>query len=213
MRIAIVLSGCGVFDGSEIHEAVACMLAVARRGGECRFFAPDVEFETIDHLAKKPDGTRRSVLVEAARLARGEIIPLAEYRAEEHDGLLFPGGFGAAKNLCTFATDGAAMRVLPDVERAIRDTHRLGKPIGALCIAPVLLAKVLGAKVTVGHDVETAAAIEKMGGKHEPSDHGRAVSDERNRVFTAPCYMLPSTVAQVADDAQAVVDAMLAGRA
>ncbi|MEJ5171138.1 MAG: hypothetical protein WHU10_09130, partial [Fimbriimonadales bacterium] len=112
MRTAIVLSGCGVFDGSEIHEAVACMLAVARRGGECAFFAPDVELETIDHLTKQPDGTRRSVLAEAARLARGEIQPLAEYRAEDHDGLLFPGGFGAAKNLCTFATEGAAMRVL-----------------------------------------------------------------------------------------------------
>ncbi|MFN3684763.1 MAG: isoprenoid biosynthesis glyoxalase ElbB [Fimbriimonadaceae bacterium] len=210
MRIAIVLSGCGVFDGSEIHEAVACMLAVSRRGGECRFFAPDVELETIDHRTKKPDGTRRSVLSEAARLARGEIRPLSDYKAEEHDGLLFPGGFGAAKNLCSFATDGAAMRVLPEVERAIRDTHRLGKPIGALCIAPVLVAKVLGAKVTVGHDADTAEAIEKMGGRHEPSDHGRAVADEPNRVFTAPCYMLPSTVAEIADDAQAVVNAMLA---
>ncbi|MCX7623723.1 MAG: hypothetical protein N2Z82_08250, partial [Thermomicrobium sp.] len=106
----------------------------------------------------------------------------------------------------------AAMRVQPDVERAIRETHLAGKPIGALCIAPVLVAKVLGAKVTVGTDEQVAAAIEAMGGRHEPSGHGTVVADEEKRVFTAPCYMLPSTVAEIADDAQAVVDAMLASR-
>lgn len=212
MRIAIVLSGCGVFDGSEIHEAVACMLAVSKRGGSCAFFAPDVEFETVNHLTKKPDGTRRNALQESARLARGEIRDLSEYRAEEADGLLFPGGFGAAKNLCTFATDGASMRVHPEVERAILETHQAGKPIGALCIAPVLLAKVLGANVTVGNDAQVAAAIEAMGGRHQVSGHSTAVADEERRVYTAPCYMLPSTVAEIAADAQAVVDAMLAGK-
>lgn len=210
-KIAVVLSGCGVFDGSEIHEATLTLLAIKRLGAEYAIFAPDMpQAKVVNHATSQAVAETRNVLVESARIARGSVAPLSAYDASQFDGLVFPGGFGAALNLCTWAVDGPNCTVHPDVERAIRTTRGAGKPIGALCIAPVLLAKLIpGVKVTIGKDPGTAQAVESAGAKHVESDHCQVVSDLENKVFTGPCYMLDADITQIADGAQAVVQAML----
>ncbi|MGE5545898.1 MAG: isoprenoid biosynthesis glyoxalase ElbB [Solirubrobacterales bacterium] len=209
---AVVLSGCGVYDGSEIHEAVLTLLAIDRQGGAYQCFAPDIaQSDVVNHATHAPMDESRNVLVESARIARGRIKPLSAFDAAQFDVLIFPGGFGAAKNLSTFAADGAECRVNADVERAVRDMAAAGKPIGALCIAPTLVARILGdVELTIGSDAGTAAAIEQMGGKHVEAGHGQVVIDRARRVVTSPCYMLDSSIAQVADGADAAVRALMA---
>ena len=211
-KIAVVLSGCGVFDGSEIHEAVMTLLAIDRLGATYRCFAPDVaQVQVINHLTgKEATGETRNVLVESARIARGDIADLATYDAAAFDGIVLPGGHGAAKNLSTFAFDGPGCTVNSQVERAIRDTRAAGKPIGALCIAPAIMAKVLsGVELTIGNDPGTAAALEKLGARHRAAGRGEAVVDREAKLVTTPCYMLESTIADIATGAEAVVAGML----
>jgi len=211
MKAAIVLAGCGVRDGAEIHEAVMTMYAIDKNGGTYRIFAPNVaQHHVINHITGEEMKESRNVLTEAARIARGKISPLTEYRAEEFDALIFPGGFGVAKNLCTYAFDGADCHVDRVVEQAIRSTHRAHKPIGALCISPVLIARVLGdVTVTVGNDKKTVADIVKLGGKHEERRHGEVTVDMKNLIVTAPCYMLDATVSEIARDAEAVIKTIM----
>ncbi|CAA7620034.1 isoprenoid biosynthesis glyoxalase ElbB [Magnetospirillum sp. UT-4] len=208
---AVILSGCGVHDGSEIHEAVLALLAIDRAGAAYQCFAPDIaQHDVVNHLTGQPMAESRNALVESARIARGRIKPLAALDAAGFDGLLLPGGFGAAKTLSTFAADGGDCRVEPEVERAIRAMHAAGKPIGALCIAPAVLARVLpGAELTIGSDAGTAAAIEQMGGRHRTAGHGEVVVDRAARVATSPCYMLDASIGQIAEGAAAVVAAMM----
>ncbi|MDP2653986.1 MAG: isoprenoid biosynthesis glyoxalase ElbB [Candidatus Omnitrophota bacterium] len=210
-RMAVVLSGCGVKDGSEIHEAVLSLLAVVRAGGAYQCFAPDiVQPGVVNHLSGEAMKETRRVLVEAARIARGKIKPLSEFRESEFDGLLLPGGYGASMNLCSFGTDGPGCSVNPDVEKAVKAMHRAGKPVGALCIAPVILAKVLnGVQLTVGRAPDVDAALVKMGAVPKPADCSQVVVDERNKVVTAPCYMFDADIGQVADGARNAVDAMV----
>jgi len=207
MKAAVVLAGCGVMDGAEIHEAVMTLYAIDKNGGSYQIFAPNVaQHHVINHITGEVMKESRNVLIEAARIARGKIKALTEYRAEEFDALIFPGGFGVAKNLCTYAFDGPDCQVDRVVEQAIRTTHRAGKPIGALCISPVLIAKVLGdVTVTIGSDSGTAADIGKLGGKHENRQHGEVTVDRENLIVTAPCYMLNASISEIADDAEAVV--------
>ncbi|MFW5755526.1 MAG: isoprenoid biosynthesis glyoxalase ElbB [Tangfeifania sp.] len=207
-KIAVVLAGNGVYDGAEIHESTLTLLAIARKGAKYQCFAPDVEqAHVVNHITGEEMDEKRNVLVEAARIARGDIKPLSEYKAEDYDAIVFPGGFGAAKNLCTFAFDGVDCKVNPDVEAAVRSTVVAEKPVGALCISPVILTKILGdVKVTIGQDEGTAQAVEKMGGVHENTTHGEIVIDEKYKVITTPCYMLDSTIDQIADGAERVVD-------
>ena len=191
-RVAVVLSGCGVMDGTEIHEAVSVLVHLSRAGAACVCFAPDRDqMHVIDHLAGKPvEGERRNVLRESARIARGEIRALGELRAGDFDAVVFPGGFGAAKNLCDFAVEGDACVVDPEVERVIKEFHGAGKPVGMCCIAPVIAARVLpGCTVTIGSDAGTAAAIERMGGVHAERPVTEACVDETMNVVTAPAYM------------------------
>lgn len=210
MKAAVVLAGCGVYDGAEIHEAVMTLYAIDRNGWSCQVFAPNVsQHHVINHLTGEEMKESRNVLTEAARIARGKIKALTEYRAEEFDALIFPGGFGVAKNLCTYAFDGPDCKVDRVVEKAIRETHKAGKPIGALCISPVLIARVLGdVTVTIGNDPDTAADILKLGGRHENRRHGEVTVDRKNMVVTAPCYMLNATISEIALDAEAVVKAL-----
>ena len=207
MKAAVVLAGCGVMDGAEIHEAVMTLYAIDKNGGSYQVFAPNVaQHHVINHITGETMKESRNVLTEAARIARGNIKALTEYRAEDFDALIFPGGFGVAKNLCTYAFDGLDCQVDRVVEQAIRTTHRAGKPIGALCISPVLIAKVLGdVTVTIGSDSGTAADIGKLGGKHENRQHGEVTVDRENLIVTAPCYMLNASISEIADDAEAVV--------
>lgn len=206
-RFAVVLSGCGVYDGAEIHEAVMTLLAIDRAGATYQCFAPDVaQMHVVNHLTGQPTGESRNVLVEAARIARGAIKPLSAFDAAQFDALVFPGGFGAAKNLCSFAVDGPDCTVNPDVERAIKSMHAAGKPIGALCIAPAIVARVLGGvELTIGSDAGTAAALEKMGAHHVARGHAELAVDSAAKVVTTPCYMLDASIGQIADGAQAVV--------
>ncbi len=206
-KIAVVLAGNGVYDGAEIHEATLTLLAIAKQGAKYQCFAPDInQAHVVNHLTGEEMHEIRNVLVEAARIARGNIKPLTDYKTSDYDAIIFPGGFGAAKNLCTFAFEGIDCIVIPEVEKAIKDTVKAGNPIGALCISPVLIAKVLGdVKVTIGDEEGPSGAIEAFGGTHIKTTHGEIVFDEKNKVITTPCYMLDATIDQIATSAENVV--------
>jgi len=193
-RVGVVLSGCGVYDGSEIHEAVSILVALDKRGAQIICMAPNVQFEATSHLSKIPSGQKRNALEESARIARGHIHDIASVRADQLDALVFPGGFGAAKNLSTFATDGPECKVNPEVERLVGEMVKAKKPIGLACIAPVLAARVLGKlglkpKVTIGTDKGTADAIKAMRAEHCNTGPTDICVDEANRLVTTPCYM------------------------
>ena len=189
---AVVLSGCGVYDGSEIGEAMMTLLAIEEAGCAYQMFAPDKkQMHVVNHLTGQPMAEERNVLTESARKT---------YDPAAFDGLLFPGGFGAAKNLSSFALDGASMTVDADVESAIRKTMAAGKPIGAMCIAPVILGRLIpGVEVTVGHDKGTDEALKAMGACPVDVFGPEVVYDRKNNVYTTPCYMLPdATIGVVA---------------
>jgi enhancing lycopene biosynthesis protein 2 len=210
-KFAVVLSGCGFQDGSEIHESVLSLYAIVRRGAEYTCFAPDIEQRrVVNHYTGETSGEKRGVLAESARIARGEIFSLAELDCKRFDILLFPGGFGAALNLCTFGVHGPSCRVNAEVETAVREFHKAGKPIGALCIAPVILAKVLGAgKVTAGQSEDVNRALAAMGAEFRNTGPGEVVVDEDNKLVTSPCYMLESAIDQIARGADNAVKALL----
>lgn len=210
-NIAVVLAGNGVYDGAEIHEATLTLLAIAQQGAAYQCFAPDVEqAHVVNHITGEVMPEKRNVMIEAARIARGNIKALSEYKAADYDAIVFPGGFGAAKNLCTFAFDGPDCKVNADVEKAIKDTVAAKKPVGSLCISPAILAKVLGdVKVTIGQDKGTAEAIESLGATHVITNHGEIVVDEKYKVITTPCYMLDANISQIADGATNVIAKIL----
>jgi len=210
-KFAIVLAGCGVYDGAEIHEAVMTMLAVNINGGEYELFAPDIEqHHVVNHLTGKEMKETRNVLTEAARIARGKINPLPTLDPEKFDAVVLPGGFGVAKNLCTFAFDGAACKVNNDLENILLRFHSMAKPIGAMCISPVILARIFkNSKLTIGNDSGTAAAVEKMGALHTITTHCEVVSDLPNKIFTTPCYMLDASVVQIFEGTNNLIREMM----
>ena len=210
-KIAVVLSGCGVYDGAEIHEAVLTMYAIASKGAVYEVFAPDIDqHHVVNHLTGTEMDESRNVLIESARIARGKIKALSEFSGKEFDAILFPGGFGAAKNLSTFAFDGSNCQVNGDVEAAIKEMISLGKPVGALCISPVILARILGdVELTIGDDTGTIQAIEEMGATHKAATHGEVVVDLQHKIVTTPCYMLDATITQIEEGARNVVNTML----
>jgi enhancing lycopene biosynthesis protein 2 len=192
-RVGVVLSGCGFLDGTEIHEAVSILIALDRRGADVVCLAPDADqMHVVNHLDKQPARETRSVLAESARIARGKVRDVARVKADELDALVFPGGFGAAKNLSTFATDGADCSVHEQVARLTTEMHKAKKPIGLACIAPVIVAKLLGNKgptLTIGCDPGTAEAIERMGAHHQNVAPTEICVDAEHRLVTTPCYM------------------------
>lgn len=192
-KIAIVLSGCGYLDGSEITEAVSTLIGVSQAGAQYQCFAPENHFTPVDHVSGEASkDPQRIPLTEAARIARGNIKPLAELLAKDFDAVIFPGGFGAAKVLSTWASEGAKAAVLPNVQRVIEDFHKADKPIGAICIAPNLLALTLGKKgptLTIGNDKETAQEIQKTGARHEECSVRDYVTDREHKIVTTPAYM------------------------
>lgn len=210
-KIAVVLSGCGVYDGAEIHEAVLTMFAIASNGAVYEVFAPDIDqHHVVNHLTGTDMDETRNVLIESARIARGKIKALSEFSAKEFDAIIFPGGFGAAKNLSTFALDGSNCQVDSDVEAAIKEMISLGKPVGALCISPVILAKILGdVELTIGDDAGTIQAIEEMGATHKATTHGEVVVDQQHKIVTTPCYMLDARITQIEEGARNVVKTIL----
>ncbi len=210
-KFAVVLSGCGVYDGSEIHEATLTLVAIKKQGADYQVFAPDIwQHHVINHLTGEEMAEKRNVLIESARIARGEIKPLTDYNPADFDALVLPGGFGAAKNLSSFAFDGDKMQVNELVAEKIKATAAAGKLIGALCIAPVIIAKILqGSELTIGNDAGTAQAIKAMGGNHFDAPSGAVVVDEKHKVFTTPCYMLDGNIAQVAASCENVIKTMM----
>ncbi len=210
-KFAVILAGSGVFDGSEIHEVTLTLLAIQQAGGEYHCFAPDVwQHHVLDHITGKEMDEKRNVLVESARIARGKVQNLKEFKAADFDVLMIPGGFGVAKNLCDFAFKGSDCSVNPDVAHAIKAMHQAGKPIGALCISPVLVSKVLGdVKLTLGQDEAAIKHLEKMGSHHIKTTHGEVIIDEGNKVFTTPCYMLDANIVQIWEGASNIVKAIL----
>lgn len=212
-KIGVVLSGCGVRDGSEIHEAVLTLLVIDRNGAEAVCMAPDMEVPEVNHLAMQETGAKRNVLAESARIARGNIRNIRDVKAEDLDAVIFPGGFGAAKNLCDFAAKGAAATVQPDVARLVRDMAKAKKPIGAICIAPALIAAILGKEcapsLTIGNDAGTAAAINQTGSIHVECPVTDFVVDRANKVVSTPAYMLATRISETAEGIEKTVKAVL----
>lgn len=210
-RFAVILAGCGVFDGAEIHEATLTLLAIAKAGGSYECFAPDKEqTQVVNHVTGKPTNEQRNVLVESARITRGKIKPLNLYEPENFDAVIFPGGFGVAKNLSSLAFEGSDCTVDPEVELAVIASVEALIPIGAMCIAPVLIAKILpGANVTIGKEPETIKIIERMGGKHHVTNHSEVIVDKKYKLVTSPCYMLDAHILQIADGTQNVVNELI----
>jgi len=213
-RVGVILSGCGVYDGSEIHEAVITMLALDRAGAEMVICAPDMpQMHVVNHLTGDvAGGETRNVLVESARIARGAIKDIAQVSADDMDALILPGGFGAAKNLCGFAVKGADCEVHPEVARLVRDVHTQGKPVAAVCIAPALVAKVLGdesPELTIGTDAGTAGALESMGAKHVSCPVREFVVDRERKLITTPAYMLAQNMSEAAEGIEKTVRELL----
>ncbi len=199
-KVAVILSGCGVFDGSEIHEATLTLLALAKNKVDYQVFAPNVEqHHVINHLTQSESKETRNVLVESARIARGNIQDLSDFDVNNYDALVLPGGFGAAKNLSSFAFEGANMSINQQVALSISAMYKAKKPIGAMCISPVLLAKAIGneVKLTVGSQSETATIIEELGATHSVTNHGEVVVDEEQKIVTTPCYMLDANIVDI----------------
>lgn len=212
-KIGVVLSGCGVRDGSEIHEAVLTLLAIDRADCEAVCMAPDESFAVTDHLTMQETGEKRNVLVESARIARGVIRNIKDVKAVDIDAIMFPGGFGAAKNLCDFATKGSEATVHAEVLRLLKEVHAAGKPVGAVCIAPALIAAALGKElsptVTIGTDEGTAAEIDKTGAVHQNCQVTDFVVDSRNKIVTSPAYMLATRISEVQDGISRCVQAVV----
>lgn len=213
VKVGVVLSGCGVYDGSEIHEAVITLLAIDRAGAEAVCMAPDVEqMHVVNHLTGEPAANEsRNVLVEAARIARGKIKDLATVTLDDFDALIFPGGFGAAKNLCNFAVNGPACTVNPEVERLVKEAVAAKKPLAAVCIAPALIARILGNQVqlTIGTDSDTAGAVEAMGAKHVSCPVREFVIDKENKIVSSPAYMLAGRISEAADGIEKTVRSLI----
>ena len=211
-NVAVILSGCGVYDGAEIHESVLALLRLSQRGAEVQCFAPDIpQHHVINHLTGQESAESRNVLVEAARIARGKIRDVRELQAADYDALVIPGGFGAAKNLSDFAFRGASCAVQPDVLAAARGFAAAHKPVGLICIAPALAAKIFGAGVTctIGTDHETAQAMTAMGAVHAECAVDDIVIDTQHKLVTTPAYMLAQSISQAAAGINKLVDAVL----
>ncbi|WP_275288724.1 isoprenoid biosynthesis glyoxalase ElbB [Halomonas elongata] len=209
-QVAVILSGCGVQDGSEIYETTLTLLRLDQLGIGYRCFAPDIDqHDVIDHRNGEARGEeRRNVLVESARLARGDGLPLEELEADEFDAVILPGGFGVAKNLSTFAEDGADLVIQAGLQEALADFYEDRKPIGLMCIAPVMVPRLLGPgiAVTIGHDPSVAGAISAMGGLHRSCGVEDIVVDFENRVVTTPAYMLATRIGEAATGIFKLVD-------
>ncbi|MBU1052197.1 MAG: isoprenoid biosynthesis glyoxalase ElbB [Proteobacteria bacterium] len=211
-HFAVILAGCGNKDGSEIHESVTTLLAIDRAGAKYTCFAPDIsQHVVLNHITGEPMAEKRNVLIESARIARGDIRNLKEFSADKFDALVMPGGFGgAALSLCSFGIDGDKMSVNPDVEGAVCAMVAQKKPIGALCIAPVILARLIpNVRITLGQDEGANSKAMQMGAVTVNTQHGEVVVDHEHKVVTTPCYMLNARISQILEGAEKLVAEIL----
>lgn len=211
-KVAVILSGSGVFDGAEIHEAVLALYAIEKQGATWHCFAPNIDqLHVINHKTGEEMDETRNVLVEAARIARGNIEDVAKLNPDEFDALLLPGGFGAAKNLTDFAVHGAECSINTHVASACRAFAQANKPAGYLCIAPVIIPMIYenGVKGTIGNDAATAAAFNIMGGVHVDCAVDEIVYDQENKVLSTPAYMLANSISEAASGIEKLVSKLL----
>lgn len=211
-KVAVILSGCGVYDGAEIHESVITLLRLSQRGAQVQCFAPDIaQHHVVNHLTGEEMPESRNVLVESARIARGAIKDVREAKVEDFDALIVPGGFGAAKNLCNFAFEGDRCEVESDVLALAKAFAAAHKPVGLICIAPAMAERIYGPGIecTIGCDADTAAALTRMGAKHVECPVDEIVEDSRHKLVTTPAYMLAQNIAEVASGINKLVDRVL----
>jgi len=211
-KVGVILSGAGVYDGSEIHEAVITLLAIARHGAQAVCFAPDKwQSDVVNHVTGETLAERRNVLIESARIARGNVQPLSQASANDLDALIVPGGFGAAKNLSDFASLGSECAVDSSLKTLALEMHKAGKPLGFMCIAPAMLPKIFDfpLRLTIGTDIDTAEVLEEMGAEHVPCPVDDIVVDEEHKVVTTPAYMLAENIAQAASGIEKLVECVL----
>ncbi|KJZ48604.1 isoprenoid biosynthesis glyoxalase ElbB [Pseudomonas fluorescens] len=211
-KIAVILSGCGVYDGAEIHESVITLLRLDQRGAQVQCFAPNIaQLHVINHLTGDEMPESRNVLVESARIARGNIKDIREADVEDFDALIVPGGFGAAKNLSNFAVEGAGCTVQPEVLALAEAFAEAGKPVGLICISPALAAKIYGPGVTctIGNDADTAAAMNKMGATHKDCAVSDIVEDKARKLVCTPAYMLAQSISEAASGINKLIDRVL----
>ncbi|WP_460144159.1 isoprenoid biosynthesis glyoxalase ElbB [Pseudomonas sp. S2_A02] len=211
-KIAVILSGCGVYDGAEIHESVITLLRLDQRGAQVQCFAPNIaQLHVINHLTGEEMPEARNVLVESARIARGNIKDIRDASVEDFDALIVPGGFGSAKNLSNFAVEGAGCSVQPDVLALTEAFAEAGKPVGLICISPALAAKIYGPGVTctIGNDADTAAAMNKMGATHAECAVTDIVEDKARKLVSTPAYMLAQSISEAASGINKLVDRVL----
>lgn len=211
-NIAVILSGCGVYDGAEIHESVLTLLRLDQRGAKVQCFAPNIaQMHVINHLTGEEMPESRNVLVESARIARGAVKDIREANAADFDALIVPGGFGAAKNLSNFAVEGANCSVQAEVLALAEAFAEAGKPVGLICITPALAAKIYGPGVicTIGNDADTAAALNKMGATHEECMVSEIVEDKARKLVSTPAYMLAQSIGEAAAGINKLVDRVL----
>jgi len=210
-KVLVILSGSGVFDGTEIHEAVITLLAFSKAGASVSCAAPNTnQMHVVNHATGDEMDETRNVLIESARISRGNILDLAAVDHGGYDAVFLPGGFGAAKNLCTFATEGPNCSINAEVERTLKSFHSAGKPIGAVCISPAVVVKALGdVTVTIGADAGTASALAAMGGTHANHSVTECHIDRPNKVVTAPAYMLDAPLHEIAQGIDAAVTEVL----
>lgn len=213
MRFAVILSGCGVRDGSEIHEAVSALLSIDQLGHEAVIFAPDKDQTmVVNGVTGRPMKETRNVLVESARIARGSIKSLSLLDCSAFDAIVLPGGFGAALNLCDFAHKGAECSVDSELEAKLMEAHRMGKVLGFMCIAPVIAARLFGregVRMTIGRDEKTGQVCEAMGAVHVACSAREACVDERLRIVTTPAYMEAQSISECYASAHALIEAMV----
>ena len=214
-KIGVVLSGCGVNDGSEIHEAVITMLELDKAGAEMILMAPNIDqLHVINHATGEEMDDSRNVLIESARIARGNIEDIAVVTSDNIDALILPGGFGVVKNLSDYAMAGSDCSVNPDVYRLIAELRVMEKPIGAICIAPVMMAKILGeqeesANMTIGYDETTSTDIVSMGSKHVECPVSEMIIDEEKKIVTTPAYMEAKSIKEAADGIEKLINQIL----
>ena len=214
-KVGVVLAGCGARDGAEIHESVITLLALDRAGAEVQIMAPDMDqFHVINHFNGDTMEPARNILVEASRIARGNIVPAATVSGDQFDALIFPGGTGMAKNIFDYAMTGPECTVISDIERLVREIIEAGKPLGAICIAPVMVAKVLqnmgrGGKITGGCDIQITADIQSMGIETEQAGAGDIVVDEENKIVSTPAYVEAKSIKEAAEGIEKLVATVL----
>ena len=211
IKFAVILSGCGVYDGTEIIEAVLTLLAIEKNNCTFNVLAPDIEqMHVVNHLTGQEMNEKRNVLVEAARIARSDIRSLENFNPDDYDALILPGGYGAGKNLSDYEIKGIDFKINEWVENSIQQMHNQRKPIGALCISPVILAKIFGdIQLTIGKDEETISHIQKLGALHIKTNSGNIATDKKNKIVSAPCFMLNAGITDIEKETDQVVKALI----